>query len=203
MMCETMLSRYVSITGLIGFDASPLDSMLFLKACCLTISVKDSKLRPNQSGCGIKCFRWASHCFVMIVFWSKPQSGLLLLEGLFAALMDISKLWWMSFLNLGSVLFLGFQAWGFFTVNPVDWLMCSNRLLISLHPLFFFSLRLSFSCKRAWLSVSQMGIPGEVKSVTTTVWVSGYMLYWGMLDCLVLFAELGTSMCLCCFSGFW
>ena len=147
MMCETMLSRYVSITGLIGFDASPLDSMLFLKACCLTISVKDSKLRPNQSGCGIKCFRWASHCFLIMVFWSKPQSGLLLLKGLFAALMDISKLWWMSFLNLGSVLFLGFQASEFFTVNPVDWLMCSNRLLISLHPLFFFSLRLSFWSK--------------------------------------------------------
>ena len=68
MMCETMLSRYVSITGLIGFDASPLDSMLFLKACCLTISGKDPKFRPNRSGIGIKCFSWACHGFVMMDF---------------------------------------------------------------------------------------------------------------------------------------
>ena len=48
------------------------------------------------------------------------QSGLLLLKGLFAALMDISKVWRMSFLNLGPVLFLGFLACEFFTVNSVD-----------------------------------------------------------------------------------
>ena len=58
-----MLSRYVSITGLILFEFLPFERMICLGACRLTISSKSSRLRPNQSDLGIKCFGLASHRF--------------------------------------------------------------------------------------------------------------------------------------------
>ena len=58
-----MLSRYVSITGLILFEVLPFERMICLGACRLTISSKSSRLRPNQSDLGIKCFGLTSHCF--------------------------------------------------------------------------------------------------------------------------------------------
>ena len=63
-----MLSRYVSITGLIFFEVLPFERIICLGACRLTISSKASRLRPNQSDLGIKCFGLISHCFAEMPF---------------------------------------------------------------------------------------------------------------------------------------
>ena len=66
-----MLSRYVSITGLILFGVPPFERITCLSACRLTISSKASRLRPNQSDLGIKCFGLASHRFAESPFDAK------------------------------------------------------------------------------------------------------------------------------------
>ena len=66
-----MLSRYVSITGLILFEVPPFEGIICRGACRLTISSNASRLRSNQSDLGIKCFGLVSHRFAERPFDAK------------------------------------------------------------------------------------------------------------------------------------
>ena len=130
----------------------------------------------------------------LIAYWRSPSdvlscligscwSPLCCIEKRLSVLQDVFfELWLCSFVA-------SFVRW-VFTLESVDWSMCRNKLLISLHQLFFCNFCLFSLCKRAWWSMRRTVIQGAGRSEDIRVCVSACRLCWEMPDSIGLFPDL-------------